>query len=254
MPTPSTHKRALVISVVSAVAGVALLRLYMHRFEEEASGGPRTRVLVFARDTEGGTKLDREALGVRALPEAYLESRHIPASALDDIVGTRLAVPGRAHEALLWTDLASMRRPDRRLSSLVPEGMRAIRVDLRAGAFDELLRPGDRVDVLLTRDGANGGAPTTVPWIENLLVLAVGDDTGATEDANERSGVGRVTLSATPEQSRLLAQGEHEGDLRLVLRNPEDALLTNNAGSERHEAIAASPTPDDDGTGGPHAE
>lgn len=253
MPTPPTHKRALAISVVSAIAGVALLRLYMHRFEMEASGGPRTRVLVLARDTESGEKLDRDTLGVRALPEAYLESRHVPASALDDIVGTRLAVPGRVHEALLWTDLASMRRPDRRLSSLVPEGMRAIRVDLRAGAFDELLRPGDRVDVLLTRDATNGGVPTTVPWIENLLVLAVGDDTGATEDASERSGGGRVTLSATPEQSRLLTQGEHEGELRLVLRNPDDALLTHHASAERHEAIAASPTPED-GTGGTHAE
>lgn len=242
------------ISVVSAIAGVALLRLYMHRFEQAASGGPRTRVLVLARDTQSGEKLDRETLGVRALPEAYLESRHIPAAALDDIVGTRLAVPGHAHEALLWTDLASMRRPDRRLSGLVPEGMRAIRIDLRAGAFDDLLRPGDRVDVLLTRDGANGGAPTTLPWIENLLVLAVGDDIGAPEDGRKRHGEGRVTLSVTPEQSRRLTQAEHEGDLRLVLRNPDDALLTSGVGTEHHAAIAASGTPDSGDTGSSDAK
>jgi pilus assembly protein CpaB len=257
MPEPTSRKRILAFSALSALAGVALLRVYMHRFEIEASGGPRTHVLVFTRDAEAGERLDRETLGTRAVPEAYLESRHVAASALDDVVGTRLAVAGRAHEAVLWTDLASMRRPDRHLSSLVAEGMRAIRVDLRAGSFDELLRPGDRVDVLITRERGPAEGTSTLPWIENLLVLAVGGDTGTTDDARARRASGRVTLSATLEQARLLTQGEREGELRLVLRNPEDALLTGTTAGERREAIAASTPQDESGapprTGGPDA-
>ncbi len=108
--TTSTDRRTLLVSLAATVVGVALLRVYMYRFEQEASGGPRTRVVVLTSDAEIGDVLDRSLLGTRELPHAYLESRHVPAVDIDDVVGARLSVPARAHEALLWTDLVNMQR------------------------------------------------------------------------------------------------------------------------------------------------
>jgi pilus assembly protein CpaB len=216
-------RKALLIAVIATAAGIALLRLYMHRFEQQAGGGPKQPVLVLLGDAAAGTALDRDALGIRELPQAYLESRHVPARQLNEVVGLRLALSVRAHDALLWTDLASMRPAPRTLASLVPPGMRALSLPLRAGAFDNLLAPGDRVDVLLApeRSAADLVASTVA---ENLLVLAIGDQLGRVGDGSHTRG-GDVTLSVSPEQSRTLAVAERRGSLRLVLRHPDDIAL-----------------------------
>jgi pilus assembly protein CpaB len=221
-------RRALLISAIATLAGVGLLRLYIHRFEQEATGGPRTSVLVLLEDAPAGTTLGRPLLGVRELPQAYLESRHIGARDIDQVQGAVLGVAGHANETLLWTDLSSMREPPRKLSSLVPEGMRAFALSLRDGAFDSLLAPGDRVDVVLSsnRQTEPGAAVETVA--QNLLVLAVGDDLGGQELRRGRAAgrSNRVTLSVTPAQGARLAEAEHRGSLQLFVRNPEDVALT----------------------------
>ena len=113
-------KKLLMVSACAAIVGVALLRLYLHRMEAEVSGGPPTSVIVVTRDITIGTPLTRKMVSIRNLPEAYLESRHIPATDLPKVLGARLGVSARANETLLWTDLASMHIESRHLSSLVP--------------------------------------------------------------------------------------------------------------------------------------
>ncbi|HMI92558.1 MAG TPA: Flp pilus assembly protein CpaB [Polyangiales bacterium] len=229
-------RKALLIAVIATAAGIALLRLYMHRFEQQAGGGPKQLVLVLLGDAAAGTVISGDALGTRLLPQAYLESRHIPARQLNEVVGLRLALSVRAHDALLWTDLASMRPAPRTLASLVPPGMRALSLSLRAGAFDALLAPGDRVDVLLAPERSADPVASTVA--ENLLVLAIGDQLArAGSGTHARSG--DVTLSVSPEQSRTLAAAERRGGLRLVLRHPDDITL--GAGSAPSSTGAQAP-------------
>jgi Flp pilus assembly protein CpaB len=150
----------------------------------------------------------------------------------------------RANEALLFTDLASMRQPLRQLSNLVPQGMRGFTLTQGLGALDVLLSPGDRVDVLLVpgRDlSGHDGDGATVLLAQNLLVLAVGQDLG---DPAEPSGTARsrsrsVTLSVTVPQSKTLAGAERQGALRLILRNPDDITLND---EPRHGDVAAATT------------
>ena len=217
------QRKALIVSALAALATVALLRAYLYRFELEAAGGPKRLVVVLVRDLEAGAALDRDALGSRELPEAYVESRHVAAHDLDRLIGLELAVPGRAGEALLWTDLESLRRGSPRLSSLVPEGKRAMTLSPRAGGADGLLEPGDRVDVLSTRGEATAdGAARTQVVADSLLVLAVGQSAasaGATRGGTRRGG---ITVAVTPDQGRALAEAELATSLRLVLRNPDD--------------------------------
>jgi Flp pilus assembly protein CpaB len=229
-------KKALLISAVATLAGMGLLRLYMQRFEDEVRGGPSTRVLMLLKDAPAGSALSRDMLGVRELPQAYLESRHVPARDLDQVIDGRLGVAGRANEALLITDLASMRQPLRQLSGLVPDGMRAFTLSQASGALEALLAPGDRVDVLLVPGGqvrSDDERLSTTLVAQNLLVLAVGEDLGGPEAAKSgrRTHSGSVTLSVTLQQSKDLAQAEAQGSLRLVLRNPDDISVSNEPGS-----------------------
>jgi Flp pilus assembly protein CpaB len=211
-------RKALLIACAATVAGMLLMRHHLARAERELSGGPTTDVLALTRDVETGERLERAMLTTRPVPERYLESRHIPAGELAEVLDARIGVDGRMGEALLWTDLEVLRERGRQLAELVPEGMRAFSV--RSSRLSDLLRPGDRVDVLAS-DGAGGRGARTVA--QNLLVLAVGRNLGDGRASGDRGR--RVTLAVSLEQGKRLADAERGSDFHLVLRNPDDVSL-----------------------------
>jgi pilus assembly protein CpaB len=127
------------------------------------------------------------------------------------------------------------------LAAYLEPGMRAmaigVTVETAAGGF---ILPGDRVDVVLSRENEAGGdnAPgpkfsvTTV--MRNLKVLAIDQQTRAGDDAQAVVGA-TATLEVGPQDAEALALAKAEGDLSLVLRSYAD-----NAGpSGRTGRIAA---------------
>ncbi len=226
------NKAALIAAAVAALLGLGMLWLYMKRFEEEASGGAPVAVVMATQDIPLGTTLTEAMLGLRNLPAAYVEERHVRAADVARIIGVRVSMGVKANESLLWTDLATTSQQRRDLSGLVRNGMRAvtIRADTTS-AFGGLLRPGDRVDLLITtsRDGTAEGNRVTVPLLQNVIVLAVGKDTGMEEVDGRRRSVERrfneVTLSVTVEQAQILTLADHSGTITLTLRNPDDIAI-----------------------------
>jgi pilus assembly protein CpaB len=219
------NKQALLVAVAAAVAGVTLLFVYMKRFEEEASGGLPIAVLVATQDIPLGSAVTQQMLGIRTLPQKFIEDRHIQAGDARRVIGVRVSSGVKANESVLWTDLATMNDQRRDLSSLVRNGMRAITVHADpTSSFGGLLRPGDRVDVLVTTQREIGDK-VTVPLLQNLLVLAAGRDTGGHhnrgDNANEYQ-VNQVTLSVSFEQAQVLTLSQSEGRITLILRNPDD--------------------------------
>ncbi|HEX2676320.1 MAG TPA: Flp pilus assembly protein CpaB, partial [Polyangiales bacterium] len=170
-------KKALTAAFVSMLVGMALLELYVRTFEARATGGAKVGLLVATSDLRSGEVLARDKLGVRAIPQAYVEGRHVRASDVDRVVGARLLVPEKVGETLLWTDIAGMSSRQRALSALVPEGMRAFSVHAANAAFGGLLEPGDRVDVVLGGRELEVDGAKTPPVVENVVVLAIGDRT-----------------------------------------------------------------------------
>ena len=235
-------KKAIIAAVACAVAGLVMLFLYMQRFEQEASGGPPVMVLIATRDIPLGTAIAEDMLARHPLPQSYVEDRHIPAAEAQRIIGVRVTSGVKGGESLLWTDLATTSEQRRDLSALVRSGMRAItiRADI-SSSFGGLLRPGDRVDMLLTVD-RDTDEHLTIPLLQNLLVLAAGADTGAPLRPGERrrtsaGSVSQVTLSVTLEQAAVVALAEEQGDLTLVLRNPNDIEVVENAPDTTTEDI-----------------
>ena len=113
---------------------------------------------------------------------------------------------------------------------LVP-GMRAmairVTVETAAGGF---ILPGDRVDVLLTRETtlSNMGAQesdrskfASSTVMQNIKVLAIDQSTRADDD--EQAVVGATaTLEVGPRDAEALALAKSEGELSLVLRSYAD--------------------------------
>ena len=226
------NRKALVIALIVSILGAALVAVYLRRFEREASGGERMGVLVLLKPIEPGAVITDDVLATRMIPRAYVEDRAVLIKDKPKVLGLRMGSALEAQQSLLWTDLAIAMEERRNLSSLIQPGMRAVTVgasnrgggDKKANA---LIRPGDRLDVIATVSAdptkTNQG-DTSVVLLQNILVLAVGTDTGA--DAVDKSARDArnlmLTLSVTVPETQLLALATERGTLSVALRNPDD--------------------------------
>src|SRR5262245_44305912 len=120
------NKTILGIAIVAAAIGIVLLLQYKEHFEARVSGGPKVAVLVAAQDVPMGTKLTKAHIGVRDLPLAYVEPRHIRASETLRILGIRARSRLSANDTILWSDLSTTTGDSRTLAGLIRPGMRAV--------------------------------------------------------------------------------------------------------------------------------
>ena len=120
------------------------------------------------------------------------------------------------------------------MSELVQPGKRAFTV--RAVGADDtrgnaLISPGDYVDVIVTMgDEHEPATQRSVVLLQRILVLAVGNDTGALDrhaNAREtaRASEKVLTLSLNLQESQLLALALEKGRISVAVRNVHDQRL-----------------------------
>jgi pilus assembly protein CpaB len=229
---------------------------------------PMARVLVAAKDLQPGQRLTEADLswkdwpveevnpafitdGSTALPSAEGTEGPAPAVARPegavasvtraasnlatggtkaDYVGSVVREPILAGEPIISRKIVRAGDSGYMAAYLEP-GMRAmairVTVETAAGGF---ILPGDRVDVLLTRETnlANMGAQegdrskfTSSTVMQNIKVLAIDQSTRAGDD--EQAVVGATaTLEVGPRDAEALALAKSEGELSLVLRSYAD--------------------------------
>jgi pilus assembly protein CpaB len=215
--------------VLGAAAG-GLHLAFVRSLAAEARGGEAVEVLVAARDVGKGKPLGEKAVAGRRVPEAWVEERAVRMERMKEVLGLPLAVDLAAGDAVQWSDFAerpSPGAPD--LARLVPPGNRALTIPVNAAlSMGGLLRPGHRVDILGTfaRGGDRRGDKTTVTLLQNVVVLATGQDVGAGDkggaEVKGASRYGTAALSVTLEQAELLSFASTQGSLSLVLRGDQD--------------------------------
>ena len=105
------------------------------------------------------------------------------------------------------------------LASLIGADKRAIsvRVDDVVGVGGFLL-PGNRVDVLATKQSGGNNEAEAKTILEDLRVLAV--DQTASTDKTQPVVVRAVTLEMSSAEAEVLVKAQTEGRLQLALRNP----------------------------------
>lgn len=225
------NRRALLIAIVVGILGVFLLLLYQRRFELEASGGDKVKLLVSASRLERGKPITDEQITVREVPLAYVDDRAIREIDKSKILGLRIGNTIKEQQLLLWTDLATGSDDRKDLSSLVLPGYRA--VSIRAARDDTsitLLRPGDYVDVIGVLGNSGSEAKTSVVLLQRVLVLAMGSETSpdAINDRNKSSYVAEnlLTLSLTLSEAQVIALAAERGRLAVAVRNADDQQKT----------------------------
>ncbi|MFI5297352.1 MAG: Flp pilus assembly protein CpaB [Polyangiales bacterium] len=224
------NRKVLIVAALVGVLGAFLLMAYLRRFEIEASGGALVNVIAARKQIEPGTVVTEELLTTQKIPQAYVESRAVRETEKAKILGLRVSTPVQAQQTMMWTDLAITSDDRRDLSALVQPGMRAVGV--RASNDDKsfaLIHPGDRVDVIGSMPQAGGDTRIATVLLQNVLVLAVGLDTGnePTPSADKRHDRELLLhLSLNLPEAQLLALASDKGRIFVALRNPDDVRVT----------------------------
>ncbi len=112
------------------------------------------------------------------------------------------------------------------LSAAIPEGYRAmtVKVDDVVG-ISGFIMPDTLVDVVVVIDPeqtTDVQGPISKIVLQNIKVLANGQNIDKPEDQRAANSVKAVTLLVTPEQAEKLALASSEGKLQLVMRNSID--------------------------------
>jgi pilus assembly protein CpaB len=216
----------LAVAVLLGLLAVFLVRSYV-----KSARGPAGQVATTATTpvVVAATPVERGA----ALAPAQLKVVNYPADAVPagafravtDLTGAaaekRVAIRSLAANEPILADKVSGPGGRMLLSTTLTEGMRAVslRSNDIAGVAGFVL-PGDRVDILLTREV--GGSQVTQVLAENVRVLGV-DQTS--DEATDKPQVSRaVTIEVTPEQAQKIPLAQAVGQVSLALRNIADQL------------------------------
>ena len=188
----------------------------------EAAPMPVSQVVVASSDIAFGTELSRAQLTVASWPA----NTQPPGSfaKLEDVIGKagepRVALrPIVRGEPILAAKVSGF-GGKATMSAVVPDGKRAfaVRVNDVSGVAGFLV-PGDRVDVILTRDPGSQGQQDRVSDMILQNIVVRGTDQIADTERNKPQVVRTVTLEVTPEEAQKLALATQVGQLSLALRN-----------------------------------
>jgi pilus assembly protein CpaB len=217
--------RPVFLGLLVGLIGVVLLGLYVRRFEQDASGGRKIELLVAVQPIERGKPITDESLGVREVPQAYVDDRAIRASDREKVLNLRAVTTVPVQQTLAWTDVIATTDDSRDLSSLVQPGNRAMPIRVTFEDVVILIHPGDFVDVI----GVYGETKEASVLLQRVLVLAAGLETSADRALDKQRAASRatiLTLSVSLQEAQLLALAMEKGKLSVVIRNPDDQRVS----------------------------
>jgi pilus assembly protein CpaB len=234
------NKRLVVVLVGAALFGlVAAVSVSRYLSNAQAFSNNMKQVVVAKVDIPLGTTIVAEQLSTtrfptNATPEGVFESA-------DKLVGRVAVVNIAAREPLTDFKLAP-EGSSGGLSAVIPEGFRAmtVKVDDVVGVSGFLM-PGAMVDVLTVIDQPESSGtrrePVSKIVLQNVKVLANGQNIDKPKNDREAESVRAVTLQVTPEQAEKLALASTEGKLRLVMRNVIDQGDEQTTGADKKSLL-----------------
>lgn len=248
------QKLILITGVILGVLAILMTKVYLDQqqqaIQEKAKAtianiqSNQTSVLVASQDISQGTMIEAQMFKTSIVPNKFVQPQAV--TSLDRISGMVTVAPISQGEQISLSKLINAKQAGSGgdLAGLTPSGKRAISIAVdNMATLAGLVKPGDYVDVLSiiqipyqSADGRANAQTAAVPLFQNVLVLAVGQNTGVSvsmsggryaEKAPESPGSGNtlVTLALSPQEANLVAFVQEQGKLRLVMRSPADAKI-----------------------------
>jgi pilus assembly protein CpaB len=201
----------------------------------------QSSVLIAKEDIPKGTLIALNMLDTEIVPNKFVQPQ--AATSLDRIAGMITLVSISKGEQITLSKLTNTKNTaggGGNLAGITPIGKRAISISVdNISSLSGMIKPGDYVDVIaILQIPVQEGTQRTnqiavLPMFQNVLVLAVGQNTGGlvsdggryAKDESRASGPPLVTLALAPQEAGYIAFVQEQGKIRLTLRSPADAKL-----------------------------
>lgn len=214
-----------------AVAGCTMW-FWLQGLEAEARGSSSEKpVLVTTRDIPQGTWLTPAFVELRRVPKRYSEPTTL--SAMTELTTDQgkptyaAAVPLSRGEHLTLSKLAPVGK-QRGLAALLPVGKVAASLMLSpARGAGGWIRPGDHIDLFCTLEGEGASDSATVPFLQDVSVLAVGDRLlGDPDDSKRPASTDASVVWGEAEQPVVLTVAVESGEVGKLVLAREKGLLS----------------------------
>jgi pilus assembly protein CpaB len=246
----------LIISILCAMATTYLIYLFLQEKVREASPTEPTRtVIVAATKIAPYTKITSSM--VKPM-QVHWNSVHPQAlTDMNQAVGM-VSLETFVPEQVLLQPLLSKPEGSNLFAMQIPEGMRAMSIPYsQVKGAGGLISPGDKVDILVAynKDALKLPHDIVKVTLQNIQVLAVGQErekeleetsepvekpNGDNRSSGDQEGQARstITLAVTPQQAEALGFAESFGDVRLLLRAPQDKKNVSTTGVQTNTALS----------------
>ncbi len=226
------NKRALVISIILALAGATILYQYISSLKQPVIEKPKVTILIAARNIEPGEEVksvdilekqvDPESVGARGYTDR------------EEIEGRIVKLPIIAGEVFPKERLAL--REEMQLSYQIPEGKRAMNLFVNESAlFSDLIQVGDHIDIIgtVTADGEDEATKQFITtFMQNIEILAIGINKikDNPKEPSPEELAKTITLAVTPQEAETLMFISTYGQYSFILREKGDATVIQSDG------------------------
>jgi len=220
------------------VAAVGITQVMAKRDAETPGQVELESIVVAMKDIPMGDPVSVQLVTLEEWPKDKVPKGAI--TKVEDVENRRPKARIFAGSPILENQLLGKGVLDQGASDAIPKGMRVIAVkvnDVSGGA--SLIRPGDRVDVLVhvQRGGGNLGQTITKTILQDIKVFAV-DSVWDIATGGEKSVVARtISLLVTPAQAEKVTLACEMGVIRLVMRSPDDKEQVSVAGTRASDVL-----------------
>ncbi|MGD9645005.1 MAG: Flp pilus assembly protein CpaB [Pirellulales bacterium] len=240
------------------IAAIGINQVLANRSQPTTVDGPTQSIFVAMSDVDMGTQLNSENVKLEPWPRDKVPPGAI--TKLEDLDGLRVRTRVFAGEPILVPKLLSRNANGSSASEMIPTGFRVVAVKVDdVSSTSSLIKPGDRVDVLVHLRANQSGVHETATrtLLQNISVFAVNEVFQRPNEIDAGVIAARtVSLLVTPDQAELVTLATELGTIRLVLRSIEDEdIATTQGATTQHvtghgTAAGSSQAESDAGLGG----
>ncbi|MDO8661634.1 MAG: Flp pilus assembly protein CpaB [Candidatus Omnitrophota bacterium] len=244
------QKLILISGIALGLVVVVMVKMYLDQQQQAVREQAKkaianmqvnqTAVLIAKQDIPKGSMIESAPLDTSVVPNKFVQPQAV--TSLSRISGMITVADISQGEQVTLTKLATSKQAGGDLAGLTPAGKRAISIAVdNLSSLAGMIKPGDYVDVIATlqipmqnAEGQQGSQIAVLSLFQNVLVLAMGQNTGGPVASRgrgetvETTGGGvapLVTLALTPQEASFAAFVQEQGKIRFTLRSPADAKI-----------------------------
>lgn len=215
--------KTLVLLAVAGGCGLVAMLGIQQAMQGGQGGAPKVNVLVAREDIQPGIQLTDDLVGFQEMSEEAVPED--PVTSFEEYEERSLIYPMMKGDIIRQSKLGKKGEFTR--SRQIPEGKRVLGISVNdTQTISGMLRPGDRVDVLVTyqirtlRGRMTTKNATLLKYIEVFGTDNKTVSDGAAKQQEVKTKV--VSLILDPEQANILLLAQSKGTLGLSWRHPDD--------------------------------